>query len=106
MTWPTTLTINAWTGESASGAVSLQATDWAVNAPQPGVTESLGPPPGADPADWRDPSIGWGLSCPIAPDYPLLTWFPRSMRQNRYAHWCRRATMRASCATCPTRPIA
>lgn len=64
MTWPTTLTINAWTGESASGAVLPQATNWVTNAQQPSVTESLGPPPDADPADWRDPSIGWGLVLP------------------------------------------
>lgn len=65
MSWPTTLTINAWTGESAaSGNVSDQAFDWVLGTRQPRVTEYLKPPPDADPADWRDPSVGWGLVLP------------------------------------------
>ncbi|HEY6407102.1 MAG TPA: hypothetical protein VIY29_06530 [Ktedonobacteraceae bacterium] len=65
---PTTLNINAWNGESfATAAVSAQSLDWVTGTKQLHVTESLGPPADADPADWRDPSVGWGLILPERP---------------------------------------
>ena len=65
MAWPTTLTINAWTGESpASGTVSAQAPNWVIRTEQPNVPEYLKPPEDANPADWRDPFVGWGLVLP------------------------------------------
>src|SRR5438067_2497367 len=69
MTWPTTLTINAWTGQSpVTSSVSTQAEAWASGVPQPQFAEYLKPPADVDPADWRDPSVGWGLVLPERPN--------------------------------------
>ncbi|HEX6480746.1 MAG TPA: hypothetical protein VF043_18050 [Ktedonobacteraceae bacterium] len=60
--WPSTLTINAWTGEEpGSGDVSEKAKAWALRTGPPEARAYLPVPPAADPANWRDPRIGWGL---------------------------------------------
>jgi hypothetical protein len=66
--WPTTLAINAYTGaRQADGIVSDSAKRWVLtNAPEP-VRAFLKPPPAANPNDWRDPRIGWGLVLPEKP---------------------------------------
>ncbi|QPK65364.1 hypothetical protein IVG45_10725 [Methylomonas sp. LL1] len=66
--WPTTLTINAYTGTGqANGIVSDAAKRWVLtNAPET-VRTFLKPPPEADPNDWHDPRVGWGLVLPEKP---------------------------------------
>jgi hypothetical protein len=60
--WPTTLTINAWTVEEpVSGDVSSASEAWALRTRPPAIQTYLPVPPAADPANWRDPRIGWGL---------------------------------------------
>lgn len=60
--WPTTLRINAWTGEEpASGDISERAKAWTLRTSPPVARAYLPVPPAADPADWRDSRIGWGL---------------------------------------------
>lgn len=68
MEWPTTLAINAYTGEKqADSAVGAAANRWVLNnAPEP-VRAFLKPSPAANPNDWRDPRVGWGLVLPEKP---------------------------------------
>src|SRR5262245_12256166 len=66
-TWPETVRINAYPGHGTGGVVgtiSNQATGWVLrNAPLM-VRTFLRPPVAADPRDWRDPRVGWGVILP------------------------------------------
>ncbi len=65
MSWPTTLMINAWTGEaSATGTVSPRARAWVLRERPRQVSQYLVPPPPAALTNWRDPRVGWGLILP------------------------------------------
>jgi hypothetical protein len=60
--WPERLTINAWTGAAAAGSSpDDKANRWVLRTRPPEVRTFLKPPPLADPANWRDPRVGWGL---------------------------------------------
>lgn len=68
---PLTLSANAWTGEEAGrGRVARGYARWAA-APSRCLTagaESFLPPPGADPNDWADPRVGWGVVAAEPPE--------------------------------------
>ena len=67
MTWPTSLTINAWTGpqgQPASPLDALQATSWAVKRKIQEIPRLLAAPEPADLRDWFDAAVGWGLVLP------------------------------------------
>lgn len=62
--WPDTLSINAYLGEdkrAVSGLISDQAKSWTLRNAPPTVRTFLKPPTPADPRNWRDSRIGWGL---------------------------------------------
>lgn len=62
MTWPTTLTSNAWTGEtSVPSSMAPTAKAWTLKITPPVVRRYLAPPPEADLANWSDPRVGWGV---------------------------------------------
>jgi len=64
---PTTLTINAWTGDAAaSGVTSAQALKWALKrrAGGPSSKEKTLAPEPVDQRDWRRDDVGWGLVLP------------------------------------------
>jgi hypothetical protein len=68
MSWPTFLTINAWTGEKiGSGKISSNALAWTLGQPPPQVETVLLPPPAIDLADWHNKEVGWGLILPEKP---------------------------------------
>jgi hypothetical protein len=60
---PTTLRANAWTGDaSPASTLGTAAVSWALGrAAGMRVPELLKVPGEADPGDWRDPRVGWGL---------------------------------------------
>ncbi len=64
MEWPDRLTMNAWTGDKGTTAVSGRlaegAVPWTLKEPVE-YKRYLLPMPVADPNDWRDPRVGWGL---------------------------------------------
>jgi hypothetical protein len=63
--FPTNLKINAWTGEdTAASKPSPESEDWILGNGGPRVRTFLAPPKVADPADWRDRRVGWGLVLP------------------------------------------
>lgn len=70
--YPATLSIDAWTGnEHDTTCPTDSATKrWTYKGPQ-GMVDSQGSdlrmlaaPPPADPSNWRDPKVGWGLVLP------------------------------------------
>jgi hypothetical protein len=67
---PSEIKINAWTGEEAATApmAPKNAEDWALENAPPRIRAFLAPPPPADPRDWSDPRIGWGLVLPFNPE--------------------------------------
>jgi hypothetical protein len=65
---PDSLTINAWTGDEAPRSkTSPDAEDWILSSGPPRIRTFLAPPRTADPANWRDPRVGWGLVLPHNP---------------------------------------
>lgn len=69
MSLPTTLTINAWTGEGvASGNISAQARDWLLGTEVAQGAGTLAPSDDPNLANWQDPSVGWGLVLPYRKD--------------------------------------
>jgi hypothetical protein len=68
--WPSKVMINAWTGEeAASGAMpGDRAEDWAISNAPPRVRAFLAPKIPADPKNWQDPRVGWGLILPHNPN--------------------------------------
>jgi hypothetical protein len=67
--WPSALRINAYTGEPvAPSAPAADADDWTLRKGPPRLRTFLRPAKPADPADWRDPRVGWGLVLPQGKD--------------------------------------
>lgn len=66
MNWPTTLTINAWTGPQGQPSAPLdsQAASWAVQRQLQEIPRLLAAPEPADLRDWFDDKVGWGLVLP------------------------------------------
>lgn len=68
MDWPETLTINAWTGPAGqpSGSVSKEARKWAVRLQAEKVPKALplAADEPADPREWQNEEVGWGLVLP------------------------------------------
>jgi len=67
MNWPTTLTINAWTGPQGQPSAPLdphQAASWAVKRKIPEIPRLLAAPEPVDLRDWFDNKVGWGLVLP------------------------------------------
>lgn len=69
--WPTTLQINAWSGEAplVSEVQEARVRAWALRADLKGRESTLRPPDPADFADWQDDRVGWGV---VAADRPEL----------------------------------
>jgi hypothetical protein len=64
MTWPTQLTINAWTGEGpVIGNIGPEAEAWVLRTKPPEEKFELKPEE-PDDRDWRNPKVGWGLLLP------------------------------------------
>jgi hypothetical protein len=58
---PISLQLNAFTGESVTGTLVSNTAKWSLSQ-APLVSEKfLKPPPPADPRDWLDARVGWGL---------------------------------------------
>jgi hypothetical protein len=61
MTLPATVSIDAWTGNgAATAAFHEDAAGWGVTPHARSVSQPLAAVP-ADPRDWSNPAIGWGL---------------------------------------------
>ena len=64
---PSELQINAWTGDGRAGVTSSVGEDsvrWALERYGEPLPKLLAPEAPADPRDWRDPRVGWGLVLP------------------------------------------
>jgi hypothetical protein len=64
---PTELQINAWTGDGRAGVTSALGEDsvrWALERYGEPLPKLLAPDVPADPRNWRDPAVGWGLVLP------------------------------------------
>jgi hypothetical protein len=68
-TWPSSLVINAHTGDkqAVAGNLDTDARRWVLRVEPTRVKTFLKPPVPADPNDWRDPRVGWGLILPKKP---------------------------------------
>lgn len=56
------LRADAWCGtEAASGGLSPHATAWALQGAIAREAPLAAAAPGVDPADWKDPRVGWGI---------------------------------------------
>ena len=66
MTLPAALSVNAWTGNGtpATSPLAPGALGWALGAQGAAPLRLLAPEAEADPRDWRDPRVGWGLVLP------------------------------------------
>ena len=66
MSWPTTLTINAWTGTPGlpSSPLGAQASNWAVQPRLREVPRMLAAAEPVDLRNWQDDRVGWGLVLP------------------------------------------
>jgi hypothetical protein len=63
-TLPSEFQANAWTGDipkAASAEASSRLKSWILQNAPPSIRTFLKPPEPADPRDWRDPRVGWGL---------------------------------------------
>jgi hypothetical protein len=64
--WPSLLRINAYTGtEPASAELTDEGKDWVLRSGPPKIRTFLKPEKLADPANWRDPRVGWGVVLPF-----------------------------------------
>lgn len=70
--FPARLQINAFAGEDIRNIAGpgAEARSWSASAHGHRAPTSLAPPSPADPWDWRDPRVGWGV---ILPDDLRLT---------------------------------
>jgi hypothetical protein len=69
--FPLRLMANAFAGgEPATAKPSRDATRWVLTNAPPKIRPFLKAPPRADPGNWRDPRVGWGL---VLPDNPRLS---------------------------------
>lgn len=67
MSWPTTLTINAWTGPQGlpnSSPLGATASSWAVQRRLQEAPHLLAAPEPVDLRNWADEQVGWGLILP------------------------------------------
>jgi len=67
---PPLLRMNAYAGSGgapAEGPLGGEARKWTLKNAPPGVRTFLRAEPNADPRDWRDPRVGWGLVLPHNP---------------------------------------
>lgn len=71
MNWSEAVLANAWLGGDKPFArgtfAEAEAQTHAVTVRPPAARTFLKPPPPADPRDWRDPRVGWGLVLPHNP---------------------------------------
>jgi hypothetical protein len=67
---PDKLQVNAWTGEAAgaSGRLGEESVRWALERYGDTLPKLLAPDTPADPRDWCDPTVGWGLILPDVDD--------------------------------------
>ena len=73
--FPQSLMINAYVGaEPATAKPSGEAKGWLLGNAPPRIRTFLKPPPRADPRNWRDPRVGWGLVLPHNPNLPPEKW--------------------------------
>lgn len=63
--WPSRFQINAYTGDAAAESKpGPDAKDWVLRSGPPKLRTFLKPDKPADPSNWRDPRVGWGLVLP------------------------------------------
>jgi hypothetical protein len=68
---PQSLIINANVGhQGARARPSPEIKRWLLGNAPPKIRAFLKAPPKADPKDWRDPRVGWGLVLPHNPNVP------------------------------------
>ena len=60
--------------EPATAEPSAQAKSWLLGNAPPKLRTFLKAPPKADPKDWRDSRVGWGLVLPHNPALPPDKW--------------------------------
>lgn len=73
--FPDKLMINAWVeAEPATASPSDESKRWLLNNAPPKIRAFLKAPPKADPRDWRDSRVGWGLVLPHNPSLPPDKW--------------------------------
>lgn len=66
--FPTHLSANGWDGEGALEAnLGATARTWSMREPQRTVSKFLAAAPLADPTNWRDENVGWGVVLPYNP---------------------------------------
>jgi hypothetical protein len=66
---PTELQINAWSGEEPPAPNPVgDYTQWALERHGEPLPKLLAPEVPADPRNWRDPAVGWGLVLPDIDD--------------------------------------
>jgi hypothetical protein len=72
---PSTLMINASVGSvTATGTPSEGMRTWVLGNAPPKIRTFLKAPPKANPKDWRDARVGWGLVLPHNPNLPEDKW--------------------------------
>ena len=59
----TVLRADAWSGEGAHGRPAANTGRWSLKAPTTFKGVKLAPEP-VDPADWKNPAVGWGVVLP------------------------------------------
>ena len=67
---PSQFQANAWTGDApnaASGLASDGLKAWVLQNSPPTIRTFLKPPAVAEPRDWHDPRVGWGVVLPESP---------------------------------------
>jgi hypothetical protein len=70
--FPDQLMSNAWDGtEAAQGRLGQRARAWACGTPITEMRQWLRPGASADPRDYTDPRVGWGIILPDNPDVPV-----------------------------------
>ncbi len=65
-----TVRANAWTGDGAAavtGQIDDHAIPWALREAGRHIRRDLKPPEAANPGDWTDKRIGWGVVLPATP---------------------------------------
>lgn len=79
MDFPETLSLNAWCGVPASGALGADAAKWGVKKQRPTPPNLLAAEEPADLRVWQDPRVGWGL---VLPDDDALAPAQRATAQD------------------------
>jgi hypothetical protein len=63
------LRADAWCGEAALGPIGDESVAWGLRRDLPRAGQPLGPKP-VDPADWKNPEVGWGIVLPERASVP------------------------------------